>query len=147
MKKRTVFLIGLLSFLGCFLLIWQVLIVPQKSSPSSLPFQPTETIKPTNFPTAAPSPSLFPSISPTPFSTPKITIDPLKQKIIELLPIKNEDFTIEYSAVTDSFIVIALHQPIEVCHQKAEQWFREQGVENLEQFNIIWGGVRGAMIE
>ncbi len=147
MKKRTVLLIGLLSFFGCFLLIWQVFIVPQKSSPSSPLFQPTETSKPTNFPTAAPSPSLFPSISPSPFFTTKITIDPLKQKIIELLPIKNEDFTIEYSAATDSFIVIALRQPIKVCHQKAEQWFIEQGVENLEQFNIIWGGVRGVIIE
>ena len=136
MKKSTVLLIGFLSFLGCLLLIWQVFIVPPKNSPSS-PVQPTEIIKPTNFPTIIPSPS----------PVTKITIDPLKQKIVELLPIKNEDFTIEYSAVTDSFIVIALHQPIKVCHQKAEQWFKEQGVENLEQFNIIWGGVRGVAVE
>ncbi len=136
MKKSTVLLIGFLSFLGCLLLIWQVFIVPQKNSPSS-PVQPTEIIKPTNFPTVIPSPS----------PVAEITIDPLKQKIVELLPIKNEDFTIEYSAVTDSFIVIALHQPIKACHQKAEQWFKEQGVENLEQFNIIWGGVRGVTAE
>ena len=136
MKRNTVLLIGALSFFACLLLIWELFILPKKSH-SPFPVKPTIPQKQISSPTPTlpPTATAFPSIT--------ATIDPLKQKIINLLPIENEDFTIEYSAPVDQFIVIIRRQPIETYRKEAEQWFKDQGVKDLERFNILWGKTRG----
>ncbi len=134
MKQNTVFLIGFLSFIACLLLVWEIIILPSRKPPAS----------PKPLPPAKITPSLVPP-SPTITAAPSIrtTADPLKRKIINLLPVENEDFSIEYSAPVDQFIVIIRRQPVNTYRKKAEQWFKDRGVKNLKRFNILWGETRG----
>lgn len=96
-------------------------------------------------PTATPAPTIF-FYSPKPAIIVLPTTNPAtvsSDKIISQLPIETPEYTIQYLPKTKKFIVMILENPFEENKKKAEEWFKEQGVEDLSELNISFGSSRG----
>lgn len=96
-------------------------------------------------PTATPAPTiLLYSPEPTIIVVPTITTSTVSlNDIISVLPIETEEYTIQYLPKTKKFIVMILENPFEENKKKVEEWFKEQGVEDLSELNISFGSSRG----
>lgn len=115
-------------FISIFVLIIifiSVIIYVLRSGPPQ--DQPSEQIpQPTRSP-------LF--ISPTDIPIPSIVN---RSVITTLMPVRTNEFTIEYLYASETFIITITQSPYEANKQKAEQWFRDRGISNLDTINILY---------
>ncbi len=89
------------------------------------------------------APEITPSITifPTQNLTQTPTLSP-EDKVIKQLPIVNNNYTIEYSAVSRKFIVIILKNPYKKFKAEAEGWFTSQEIDPKSP-DIFWGSIKG----
>lgn len=79
--------------------------------------------------------------TPTPISERK-NVEPVipissRQQLINMLPVRNDSFTIEYLAKTDTIIVTIIKNPYTQNRQKALNWFKERGVNDIKTMNVL----------
>lgn len=76
--------------------------------------------------------------SPTPSPNFEAQNPVTKEDLIDLMPLSTDGFDIEYLVTTDAFVVTVKQSPFGKYQLEAEQWFQNQGVENLYNYNILW---------
>lgn len=80
---------------------------------------------------------------PTPPPTTQNTYSPSVQTLAEKLPIITDEYTIQYFANINKFVILILENPYEENKKEADSWFKEQGVNDLSSLNIEYGSSRG----
>ncbi len=127
-QKKLLLFIGLLILLVITVILVTVFSTPpQQNIPASTP-QPQFSSLPTS--------SFSPVATASPSSTPTIVTS--REELINLLPVRGDGFNIEYFAPDDSIVVTITTSPYDENRQKAEDWFRQQGIDNIEEFNVDW---------
>jgi len=66
-----------------------------------------------------------------------------KYNLLSQMPYQTDQFSIEYLPDQDEFNVTIKQNPFKDNQQKAIDWFRLQGVEDLSWINIMYSSVRG----
>lgn len=134
-------------FIITFLILSIGLTVLSSLKPVEKDLQPLP--QPTSFPNTSPtstpkaksiSPIIFetnPSI--TPFTGDFLTI---KKSLITKMPYQTDDFLIEYTYTSDSFIVTIKQSPFEQNVTKAENWIKSQGITDLGALDITYSSYR-----
>lgn len=105
--------------------------------------QITPTTKPNlDIPTVTPLVNPIASASPYPLLSAKAYDQQIKLSIINILPIYTNAYSIEYFASTadyaDYFFVTIKDDPFSKYKKDVEDWFKEQGAKNLDDFTIVF---------
>lgn len=125
MKNKTLLLIIIVTTI---IFIVAAISILSNLKPSSNQ-QPVNTMLPT------PTPFLLPTFTPT--IAQQTTIDPvLKQKLIRQMPIIADGYELEYLFTSDTFMVSVNKSPYREYKEKAQQWLKDQGVQNLNSLII-----------
>lgn len=81
-------------------------------------------------------------LSPPPTPESQITASSI-QLLISKLPVVTDKYIIQYFQKTKKFSINILENPYEENKKLAEDWFKEQGIENLSKLNIFYSTPRG----
>lgn len=126
-QKKLLFFIALLILLVITVILVTIFSTPPQQSLTATP-QPQSSFQPT--PSFRPVATTIPSVTPTVITS--------REELINLLPVSGDGFKIEYFAPDDSIVVTITTSPYDENRQKADDWFRQNGVDNTDAFKIDW---------
>jgi hypothetical protein len=101
--------------------------------------------------TTPPTPTLFQNketgfiLNPTPTNTPLSNKN--KGRLVSQMPIKTSDYAIEHLSTSDTFMVKILKNPYQINKEKAQNWLKTHGAEDLKTLNIIYYHSRFMLIK
>jgi len=131
-RNYYVFVLGIAAVLTLSIIVIAVVLF---GTPSQ---EKRATPVPTPHAPISPVPTLFPTPTPS-----QLYLSPvLKNELVEAMPIVQSGYTIEYLRTSDTFVVTVLEDPYETNKQLADNWFIDQGVEDLRSLNIMYHRLR-----
>ncbi len=126
-QKKLLLFIALLILLVITVILVTVFSTPPQQNLTATP-QPQFSSSPVT--------SFIPVETMVPSSTPTIVTS--REELINLLPVRGDGFNIEYFAPDDSIVVTITTSPYDENRLKAEDWFKQHGIDNIDAFNVDW---------
>lgn len=132
--RKKIIILGGFSILTIVLIIFYLFLQSHTAENNTLP-SPFISVTPA-IPSVVASPTKTPSKPRTQES------EEQKQALIAHLPYSTDNFTVEYLAASDSFIITIEQDPYETNKTAAEEWLRSQGITDLQSLTIYWNKPR-----